>query len=127
MENNSQIDLFHMDFNEALTADVLACGGNKTIGQMLWPEMDPQDAGKKLSRCMSDHSKEFLKIDQIILIQRMAREHGSVASLTYQARECGCTEPQPIRVEDEKAMLQQEYIQAVKGLGTIAKRLEKIG
>ena len=54
MEKENQIDLFHMDFNEALTADVLACGGNKTIGMMLWPEMDPQDAGKSPGETFPD-------------------------------------------------------------------------
>lgn len=37
------------------------------------------------------------------------------------------TDPQIIKAEDERAILQREYVEAVKGLNVIAARLERIG
>ena len=122
-----QLALFFDDIYQALMTDVMALGGTKEVGHMLWGEsLKVNKASEKLSDCLNTARQQKLSLDEMLVIQREARKVGSYATAYFIAGETGFTQPQPIEPEDEKAMLQTQAIQAVKSLDQIVSRLEKI-
>lgn len=121
-----QAALFHEDIYEALRVDVMALGGAKRVGQMLWPEKSPDKAGENLNNCLSRQRPEKLDIEQIMLIARMAKENGSYATTMFFCADTGFTQPQPIEPEDERATLQRAFIQSVEDQRRMLDRMERI-
>ncbi|MFU8837891.1 MAG: hypothetical protein ACNA75_06260 [Thiohalomonadaceae bacterium] len=121
-----QQDLWHEDINDAIAADIMACGGYKKMALELWPALKMETAYARLKACLNHDKAEKLSPEEISLITRMARQRGSLATLTYMLREAHCADPAPIEPEDEKARLQREYVASVKALQKLSKQLEKL-
>lgn len=119
--------LFHETLSDALRECVSACGGMKAVGSRLWPEKDPEHAGRLMSDCLNDAKREKISPDQMLLLLRMARERGCHAGLTFIARALGYADPTPIEPEDERAKLQREYIEAARHMARLAERIERNG
>jgi hypothetical protein len=120
-----QQTLFYDDIYEALLTDVMALGGSKTVGLMLWPEKK-EKAGDYLKTCLNRDRAEKLSIDQIMLIVRRAKEVGSYATATFFCDETGFAAPQPIEPEDERATLQRAFIQSVEHQRQMLERMERL-
>lgn len=118
--------LFHETLADALRECIVACGGMKPVGKLLWPEKEPDTAGRRLSDCLNDAKPEKLAPEQVLLILRLAREKGCHAGMLYIARDLGYADPQPIEPEDEKAKLQREYIECARSMSKIAQRIERL-
>lgn len=118
--------LFHESLSEALSDCINACGGKKMIGAKLWPEKDPDTAGKLLADCLNEAKREKLSPEQVLLILRLARAKGCHIGMHYIARELGYADPQPIEPEDERAQLQREFIDASRKMQKIADRIEAL-
>lgn len=121
-----QNELFHEDIYEALRTDILALGGTKKVGLLLWPEKKLK-AGDHLNNCLNSTRNEKLDAEQILLIKSEAKKAGSFATVFFECDEIGMTRPSPIEPEDQKAALQREFISTVEGLNTLAGKLEKLG
>lgn len=121
-----QEKLFHEDIYEALRTDILACGGFKAVGCVLWPEKAADKAGENLNNCLNRTRPEKLDPEQVLLIQKLAKNRGAFASLYYQTDEIGMTRPLPIEPEDEKAKLQRQFIEAVKAQQAMLSRMERL-
>jgi hypothetical protein len=122
-----QIPLFFETYEAAIHATIDALGGNKSVGNMLWPAMPPDEAGRKLSHCLNLEKREKLDPNELRLIRQAARQKGVHILAHYEARDAGYAEPTPLNPEDEAAQLQREYIAAVKGLQQLALRLDRNG
>jgi hypothetical protein len=120
-----QQPLFHEDVYEALRTDVMALGGFKRVGAVLWPELAADKAGERLNACMDRGRREKLDVEQLMLIGRMAREIGSYATVFFLAEDCGFSRPTPIDPEDEKSRLQKDFITAVEKLSTLQAQLQR--
>lgn len=120
-----QIPLFFDSYEAAIAATVTALGGNKKAGNLLWPSMPADEAGRKLAHCLNPEKREKLCPNELALIRREARKKGVHILAHYEARDAGYAEPQPINPEDEAAQLQREYIAAVKGMQALAERIER--
>lgn len=120
---SEQQELWHDSFEDALrsTCDAI---NPKEMARELWPERDPVDGAKVLSRCLDPDRPEKLSAGQIALILQRGREHGCHIAMAYLCQTCGYADPQPVEPEDERAALQREYIEAVKMQQKIVKRLE---
>lgn len=118
--------LFHDTLAEALRECVAACGGNKVVGARLWPEKNPTDAGRHLADCLNDGKRDKLSPEQVLLLLRLAREKGCHAGMTFIARDLGYSDPQPIEPEDERAMLQREFIESTRAMAKLAQRIESL-
>lgn len=118
--------LFHESLSDALRECIGVCGGLKAVGAKLWPEKDPDHAGRLLGDCLNDAKLEKLSPEQVMLILRLGRERGCHAGMLYMARTLGYSDPQPIEPEDERAMLQREYIAAARELARMAHRVESL-
>ena len=122
-----QPSLFHESYEDAIRDTVTALGGNKSAGNMLWPALLADDAGKKLADCLNRDKREKLSLGELQLIRRAARKAGVHILASYEMRDAGYADPQPITPEDEAAQLQREYIAAVKAMSAIQARLDHNG
>lgn len=119
-----QIPLFFDTYEDAVRDAVTALGGMKTVGNMLWPAMAADDAGRKLAHCLNSDKREKLDLGELRLIRVAARKAGVHTLAAYEMRDAGYADPQPVAPEDEAAQLQREFIAAVKGLESIKSRMD---
>lgn len=120
-----QIPLFFDSYEAAIGATVTALGGNKRVGSTLWPTMPADEAGRRLAHCLNPDKRDKLCPNELALIRREARKKGVHILASYEARDAGYAEPQPINPEDEAAQLQREYIAAVKALQGLTERMDR--
>lgn len=120
-----QQSLFYDTYEDAIRDTVMALGGFKRVGSMLWPAMPADDAGRKLSACLNTEKREKLDLGELRLIRHAARERGVHILISYENRDAGYADPQPITPEDEAAQLQREYIAAVRSLSAIQNRIDR--
>ncbi|MCG8434409.1 MAG: hypothetical protein MJA83_10295 [Gammaproteobacteria bacterium] len=120
-----QESLFIEDVYEALRVAVMALGGTKVVGTMLWGDKPADKAGELLANCLNRTRPEKLDPEQFIFLQREAKKVGCHAIPAFTNQDTGYAPPIPIEPEDEKAQLQRDYIAAVKLSQQIAKRMEK--
>lgn len=119
--------LFHESLVDALRECITVCGGLKAVGKLLWPEKDPDIAGRALADCLNEAKREKLSPEQVLLVLKLARERGCHAGMNFISRDLGYADPQPIEPEDERAKLQREFIEASKHIARMAERLERLG
>lgn len=112
-------------YEDAIRDTVMALGGFKKVGSMLWPAMPADDAGRKISACLNTEKREKLDLGELRLIRHAAREKGVHTLMSYESRDAGYAEPVPITPEDEAAQLKREYIAAVKAMSNIQARLDR--
>lgn len=122
-----QDSLFYESFMDALGASVQALGGAKSVGCRLWPEKTPQAAHTLLLSCLNDARPEKLSPEQVLWLLAEGRKVGCHAGMNYLARETGYADPQPIEPEDERALLQRQFIEAQKAMLALAGRMERAG
>ena len=121
-----QIPLFFDSYEDAIRSTVLALGGFKKVGALLWPAMPADDAGRKLSHCLNLDKREKLDLGELALVRKAARQAGVHILATHELREAGYAEPQPLAPEDEAAQLQREFIIAVRALKGIESRMDRL-
>jgi len=118
--------MFFDDIEDALREVVRHVGKPKDIGTRLWPEIDPDKAGRRLMDCLNESRREVLSPAQVMLLLRIGREVGCHSAINFIARECGYADPTPTEPEDEIARLQREFVEATKALGQMADRIGQI-
>ena len=126
MTTKMQLPLIVDDFYEAVAATVAALGGFKKIGAELRPEMPVDTAGRWLADCCNAHRDHELKPQQLAVIRKMARVAGIHILTTFELREAGYADPQPLIVEDEKAKLQREFVNAKEYFAGLLARMERL-
>lgn len=117
--------LWHEDILDALKADVMALGGPKEFGHVLWPEKSVMAARSLLLDCLNPDRNQRLTPEQVALVIREARNVGSFCTIGYICQDANLTIPQPIEPEDERARLQKEFIKAVERLEGIKSQLSR--
>lgn len=123
--DEAQIPLFCDSLADAIRAVVLALGGNKRVGNLLWPSLPADEAGRKLAHCLNPDKREKLSPEDFMLILRESRKVNCHAGFAYIAHECGYADPVPLEPEDERAALQRQYIEAVHTLANLQTRIER--
>lgn len=119
--------LFHESLSDALRELVAALGGSQSVGVMLRPEKPADDAGAWVKDCLNPSRRERFTPEQVLLLLRKGREIGCHAAANHFMREAGYADPVPVEPEDEKALLEREFIAAAKSLQSMAERLQRIG
>lgn len=120
-------EFVYTSVNHVLQDIINYIGGNKFVGNKLWPEMAGDKVSRKLSDCLNESRAEKLSPEQLVLLLKLGREVGCHVAINYIARECGYADPQPISKEDQAARLQREFIQAAKVMNDLSNRLADIG
>lgn len=96
--------------NDALIQAVKACGGSKTIGAMLWPELLADAAQRKLLDCLNPERPHHLNPEQAAFILRQSRQAGAHDAMRQFAALCGYQAPAPVTLQDEKAELHRRVL-----------------
>ena len=115
--------MVHEDLTEALVACVKACGGSKQVGPLLWPEVAPDAAQRKLLDCLNPERPAHLQPDQVLYLLKLARQRGFHEGFGYMAQVLGYAAPLPVDPVDEVAELQRQYVQAARDLMAMNDRI----
>jgi hypothetical protein len=126
MTGTAQDSLFCEDLRDALRDVVKACGGPKAVGHMLKPTMGVEAAAGWLRKALTAGERERLDLDDLQFLLRLGREKGCHVGIRQLARDAGYTDPAPIEPEDERAALQRSWIESVRRMEALAKRIEGI-
>lgn len=121
-----QMSLHHETLNDALREVVQAAGGNKAVGEKLYPEKTVEERAGCVRDRLNPDRRELFSPDQVLFLLRLGREIGCHAAITYLNREAGYADPLPIEPEDEVARLQRAFIEASKNLQSMANKIEAI-
>lgn len=111
----NQRALFHETVFDALGADISASGGFKVVAGKLWPTESPTTAAAKLRNAINPEQPHKLSPDEVLAIKRLAKEHGSFATVNFEAQELGYT-PTWIDPEDELERIERENNELLKQL-----------
>lgn len=111
--------------NEALIACVKACGGSKVVGSLIWPDVAPDQAQRKLLAALDDTRPEKLSPSQLVFVLRQAREKGYHLGLGYLLADLGYAPTNPIEPRDEASELMRQYIEAAAEMKRTAERMER--
>lgn len=114
------------DIEDALKDAVRHLGGNKNVARQLWPDKDPDIAGRLLADCLNPNRQERLAPSQVVFVLRLAREAGYHAPMHYFCGEAGYEPAKPREPEDEKAELQRRFIEATEVQSQLLERLERL-
>lgn len=117
---------FFDDELEALQEAVRALGGPQVVGHLLRKDLLPDKAGQWLRDCLNRERREKLEFSQILLVFREAREVGAHGPWQWINEQLGYHAPEPMAMKDEIAELQRSYIQAVRDMASMAKRIEQL-
>jgi hypothetical protein len=116
----NQPSLFHDTIYDALGADISAAGGFKVVAGKLWPA--EANSTQKLRNCLNADQPHKLAPDEVLQIKRLAYEHGSTATVDYEAQQLGY---QTVWVDpkDEADELRREVRDL---LATVTRKLDRI-
>jgi hypothetical protein len=103
----NQTALFHEHIYDALGSDISAAGGFKTVASKLWPAESLTTASARLRNALNPEQPQKLCPDEVLQIKRLAYEHGSTATVDYEAQQLGY-QTVWIDPEDEAAALDRE-------------------
>lgn len=114
------------DFLLALKQLVLALGGPKKAGPLIWPNKSPATAYQHLMACLDSQRRERFSPDELIRLFRAGHAIGVHGAMFAFAGECGYSNPIPVTTEDERAELQKQVLRAVARMEELADKMEKI-
>lgn len=120
-------DLFGIeDWRTATAQCVIAVGGRKCAGQILWPSMTIEDSALKLDRCLNPQKRDVLRVEEFMLLVREARRAGCLIGVAFVNDFCECAPPVPTSPENELDELQRDFIRAQEAMSTIVGRMETL-
>lgn len=120
------MQLFHETWADALREVIAACGGMKQVAAKLWPEKTPDAAQRLLSDCLNDMRPEKLGPDHLRMVLQMGRNAGCPAGINWLLRDLHYEDCREVILEDKKAVLQREYIAAVRSLAQLSRQIETV-
>lgn len=121
-----QLPMFYESYEDAIRDTITGLGGMKVVGNMLWPALPVDDAGRRLAHCLNSEKREKLSPGELQLIRRAARKQGIHILAFYECRDAGYAEPAPVNPADEAAQLQKDFIAAVERLDDIKNRVAEM-
>ena len=124
MRTALQQNLWHDTIYDALRDLVTALGGPKKVGLMLWPSAAMSEAQRRMLHCLDPERPEKLAPDEVLLLMAEGRRAGCHVLAQFYAQHC-FYEFKVTNPEDRRRALQQEYVDAVKRMEDLAKRMQQ--
>jgi hypothetical protein len=118
----SQSVLWHDTIYDALGADIAAAGGFKVVAAKLWPTESSSTVAQKLRNAINTDQPHKLCPDEVLAIKKLAYEHGSTATIDYEAQQLGF-QPTWIDPQDEADELRRDVRDL---LATVNRKLDRI-
>lgn len=110
---------------DALRAIVQELGGAKKVGPMLWPDKNPEAAGRLLLDCLNTGRSEKFEITQIMRLFALAKDAGCHTPFAWFAGEVGY-DAKPVTRAEEVDRLTAVVEQSSKQLSAAVAALERI-
>lgn len=110
---------------KALEAAVMACGGTKKVGLMLWPDKTLDASGRLVSDCLNANCDRKFDLSQIMLILRTAKDAGCHAPFQWIAGEIGY-EAKPVTKAEELDRMTTVIEKASKELAHAIATMERL-
>jgi hypothetical protein len=121
-----QADLaFYESPEDAMRAAVQSLGGTKRVGAMLWPDLSPENAGRRMNDCLSDKRAERLQLSQVMRVLAWAKDAGFHGPMTWICGEVGY-EARPVAHAEEVDRVAQVVEQSTKTLAAALVTLERL-
>lgn len=125
MTQQVQAPLFHEDIYDAIKTVVMALGGSKKVGHMLWSTKQPAQAGELLNNCLNPTRPEKLDPEQLLFLMVQGQRIGCHAITEFIGQHAGYRLI-PVKPEDEKEDLRKQVVQVGRELGRMFARLEEL-
>lgn len=120
-----QQPLWVEDWRDGVRAIGYGIGGMKALALSLWPAKR-EKAENWLSDCLNADRSAKLAPEEFLQIISIGREHGIHVLMHHIADQTHYTRPNPVEPEDQRADLQRQFLESVRTLDEIRKRLEKV-
>jgi hypothetical protein len=115
---------FYDSIEDALKAAVVALGGSKSVGALLFPDKSFEAATRYLQDCLNPARNEKLEYTQVMLIFKKARDAGVHGPFNWLAAECGY-DAIPITKDEQASRLINSVESATKTLSAAIAMLNK--
>lgn len=116
----------HDSILDALREVVMVCGGLKSVGARMRPDLSPDHAGRWLADCLSEDRRERLTPGQVLWLLRAGRQSHCHVAAAFLLREAGYADPVPVSAQDEQAELMLEFIEAQKAMQSMVERMARL-
>lgn len=121
-----QVDLpFYDSPEDALRAAVQVLGGTKRVGALLWPDLTPDNAGRRMSDCLNHGRSERLHLGQVMKVLQLAKAAGHHGPMSWIAAEIGYS-AQPVSAADEVDRLACVVEESTRTLASALATLERL-
>lgn len=117
--------LFYDDWQDAARAVIQAAGGTKRAAGRVFPQKSGDAAERLLRDCLNENRSERPDPEALVRLLQLGREAGCHALMHFLAQEAGY-KADPVEPRDELAALQRDYIEAVRALGSLSERMERL-
>lgn len=121
----NQTALWHDTIYDAIGADIAAAGGFKVVAGKIWPNTDPATGATKLRNAVNPEQAQKLCPQEVMIIKRLAKEHGSTATIDYEARDLSYR-VEWIDPEDELEQIERENNELLKAILKRQERAEQL-
>lgn len=122
---NTQNELFHEDWRDALRHLVKALGGFETAGADLFPHKSRKAAGNWLSDCLNVERPAKLDLEEIEALLRLGRAAGCHIGLTFLCDSSGYSSPTTIEPSDTLAECERQMDRHVGAMADLLNRYER--
>jgi hypothetical protein len=119
-----QAALFHDSIFDALGADISAIGGFKKVSAYLWPALDSTVSTTRLRSALNPEHAQKLCPSEVLEIKRLSHTYASHATVEYEALQLSF-KVEWISPENARADMQRQFVDGVKQLEQLAKRLQR--
>lgn len=109
----------HELLTDALKEIETVVGGAKAVGGRLWPDLQPDAAGRRWRDCLNHDRAEKLSLDQLTLVMRLGAERGCHAPMQWLCNALNYDAPRPRDIAAERAALRQQMSALMARLGDL--------
>jgi len=122
---NTQNELFHEDWRDALKHLVKALGGYDAVGVDLWPSKTRKAAGSWLSDCLNIERPAKLELEEIQSLLAMGRAIGCHIAIEFLCESTDYSRPTTIEPEDTLAEVERQMDHHLATFGKLLKQFER--
>lgn len=121
-----QVDLpFYESDLDAMRAAVQSLGGTKRVGALLWSDLSPDNAGRRLNDALNPNRSERLTLSQVMKVLQMAKAAGHHGPMAWIAAEVGYS-AQPVSAADEVDRLACVLEESTRTMAAALATLERL-
>lgn len=126
IRSNTQEELFHEDWRDALRHLVKAIGGVETVGANLFPNKTRKAAGTWLSDCLNPERPAKLDLEDIEALLHLGRERGVHCGIHILCDHVGYTRPQQAAPKSPKTLLLEKQAALAAQAAHVQREIDRL-